>query len=57
MMDQMAAIEGREALAVQQSEQPEARKFRDHDGIHQRRDNSHKGCVPAFVKHVFSFRF
>ncbi len=50
--------EGWEVAAVQKPTQPIAGKFRNHDGVHQRRDDSNEGDVKAFVHHgCFSIRF
>ncbi len=58
MMDQVAAAEGREFVTVQKPVKAVAGKFRHHDRVHQRRDDSHKGDVQARVKHgCFSFHF
>ncbi len=58
MMDQMAPAEGWELVTVQKPVQPVAGKFRDDDGVHQRRDDSDECDVQAFVKHgCFSFHF
>jgi len=51
MVDQMTPAEGREPLAVKKPVQPVAGKFRNHDGIHQRGNDSNEGDVQAFVKH------
>src|SRR5437879_5061871 len=58
MMDQMAPAKGWELVAVQKSMQPITGKFRDHDGVHQGRDESNEGDVKAFVNHrCFTIQF
>jgi len=57
-MDQMAAAEGWELVAMQNPVQPVPGEFRDDDGVHERRDDSYECGVQALVKHGrFSFHF
>jgi hypothetical protein len=57
-MDQMAPAEGWERVAMQKPVQPVPGKFRDDDGVHERRDDSDECGVQALVKHgCFSFHF
>ena len=56
MVDQVAAADGGELVAVQKAVQPIAGKLGDNHGVHQGRDDSDEGDVQAFVKHkCFSF--